>query len=301
MFRKVIRAITPNPLDMMLKKNSDAKNILLAWNRGLGDIALGLYAIIYRIKKRIPDANITFITRENLISGFSLLEDIEVIVANKWKRYHQYDVKETLKSLGVDVNKYDLIIEQPDPTYWVKWQHKTLVPRLKWDNQYDTLSQSFGLDDKNIYVGIQPSSETNYGLWRNWPKDRWDNLFCLLSKNKNVKIILLGYEKITSFLHDNVIDLRGKTNLFELLSIIKNKCHALVLPDSGVLSMAYYLDVNYKIKVISLWAEKNHGILKQGVDSPNRLLLHVPLVSNKKDITQILAKDVMRELNNIIN
>ena len=32
---------------------------MLFWNRGLGDIALGLYAIVHRIRESIPDAKIT--------------------------------------------------------------------------------------------------------------------------------------------------------------------------------------------------------------------------------------------------
>jgi ADP-heptose:LPS heptosyltransferase len=59
-------------LDWKLKKMASRgeRKILLAWNRGLGDIALGLYAIIQRIREFIPDAEITFLIRENLQEGF---------------------------------------------------------------------------------------------------------------------------------------------------------------------------------------------------------------------------------------
>lgn len=57
------------------------KKILLGWNRGLGDIALGLYAMVQRIREIVPNAEITFVVRENLRDGFSMLEGVKTIVA----------------------------------------------------------------------------------------------------------------------------------------------------------------------------------------------------------------------------
>ncbi len=71
MFKKLYRKFGPNPLDQMLKKQS-GKKILIFWNRGLGDIALGLFAIVHRIREFIPDSQITFLTRPNLRDGFLL-------------------------------------------------------------------------------------------------------------------------------------------------------------------------------------------------------------------------------------
>ncbi|MFA6501197.1 MAG: hypothetical protein WCT85_00250 [Parachlamydiales bacterium] len=72
MLKKIIRKIRSNPLDKILskaKKNNN-KSFLLAWNRALGDVSLGLYAIVHRIKEYIPDAQITFIIREDLKDAF---------------------------------------------------------------------------------------------------------------------------------------------------------------------------------------------------------------------------------------
>jgi UDP-N-acetylglucosamine pyrophosphorylase len=90
-----------------------------------------------------------------------------------------------------------------------------------------------------------------------------------------------------------LIDLRGKTTLFELLSIIQHRCSALVLPDSGILSMAYYLDVSFPIRVVSLWADPRHGILKQNVSSPNPQLVHIPLVGEHRDLSTVSADQVV--------
>ena len=46
MFRTLTKHFLPNPFDWKLKRAAKrgAKTVLLGWNRGLGDIALGLFA-----------------------------------------------------------------------------------------------------------------------------------------------------------------------------------------------------------------------------------------------------------------
>jgi UDP-N-acetylglucosamine/UDP-N-acetylgalactosamine diphosphorylase len=282
----------------MLKRcaRRGGKRILIGWNRGLGDIALGLYAIVQRAREYIPDAEIVFLTRENLRDGFSLLEGVTALIDPEWKRGQPNDVRASLRKMGIDPKSFDLIIEKPSPTDWVRWQRGKVVPRLKWNRANDDLWKRFGLSDEFTYIGVQAVAETNYGLWRNWPIERWRELFDRLGKFEKVKILLFGFGNDPQFPHHNVIDLRGKTNLFELLSIIKNRCRALILPDSGVLSMAYYLDENFPIQVISLWGDPNHGVLKQAVSSPNRLLNHEPLVGRLRDLSTVSVQDVISRL-----
>ena len=92
-----------------------------------------------------------------------------------------------------------------------------------------------------------------------------------------------------------MIDLRGRTSLFDLLSIVKNRCRAVILPDSGLLAMIYYLDESFPIEVISLWADPYQGVLKQNVASPNPQLVHRPLIGLLKDLSTLTADTVMRE------
>lgn len=289
MFRTLARLFLPNPLDWMLKRTArkGGKKVLLGWNRGLGDIALGLYAIVQRIREFIPDAEITFITRENLRDGFSLLEGVKVEVAPDWKRAEAASIPLELKK------QFDLVIEKPSPTDWVQWQRGKVVPRLKWNPSHDSLYEKWGL--KGIFVGVQVSAETHYGLWRNWPLPRWQELFDQLEK-RGVQVLLFGFGKEPQFANKNIVDLRGKTTLFELLSIIKNRCFALVLPDSGISSMTYYLDASFPLRLITLWADPNHGILKQNVASPNPQLIHRPLIGEKRDLSTVQVEAVLREL-----
>lgn len=295
MFRTLARTFLPNPLDWRLKRcaRKKGKKILIGWNRGLGDLALGLYAIIQRTREIIPDADITFLTRENLRDGFTLLENVQTIIASNWKRGQRPQIKETLIQLGFDPKSFDLIIENPSPTDWVRWQRGKVIPRLKWNPAHDQLWKKYSLPEGSTYIGVQVVAETNYGLWRNWPLERWEELFQRLRVFQKIKIVLFGFGDTPHFSGANVIDLRGQTSLFELLSLIQHRCDHLILPDSGILSMAYYLDINFPIQVISLWADSNQGILKQAVASPNGQLVHVPLIGQLHNLSSISVDQVL--------
>lgn len=298
MFRTFSRKFLPNRLDWMLKRlaKRGGKTILLCWNRGLGDIPLGIAAIVHRIYYFVPDATIHVLTRSNLEQGFSLLKGVKVHIDPAWKRGEENDWKRSLVKLGLAEELFDLVISRPLPTDWCSWQHKTFIPRLSWSSEYDSLYKSFGLEDGFFYIGVQVEAETTYGLWRNWPQKCWHDFFDLLAKRGNVRVLLFGYEKKQFFPHPMVIDLRGRTNLLELLSIIKNRCSALVLPDSGILSFSYYLDVVFPIRLISLWGDPRHGILKQGVSSPNPQLIHTPLVAKERDLSTVSPSMVVDAL-----
>ncbi len=298
MFRTVARLILPNRLDSLCRRAAKRgdKKVLLAWNRGLGDIALGLYAVVHRIRSLVPGAEISFLVRENLIDGFSLLEGVQAFAARGWKRGEPYDVEASLREIGRDPKEFDWIIPWPNPTDWVRWQHGTLVPRLFWNPLHDDLWKKFGLEEGLVYIGAQASAETNYGLWRNWPENRWREFFDALRQYPNARVILFGFGKEPRYESGQIIDLRGKTTLFELLSILKNRCSHLIAPDSGVLSMAYYLDQPFPLQIVSLWADPKHGILKQNVASPNPLLVHRPLIGAHRDSGAIEAKTVLETL-----
>ncbi|NGX34324.1 MAG: putative uridylyltransferase [Candidatus Anoxychlamydiales bacterium] len=278
MLRKIKRKIQKNPLDTLLKKakKNNKKKILLAWNRALGDISLGLFAVVFRIKEYIPDAKITFLIREDLSSGFELLDGVDFIKVSFWRRYVPFDIYQTLNLLNIDHKKYDVIIDKVDPNYWVKWQRSILTPTLKWNKAFDLLSDKFDLPENKIIIAIQPSIETKHSPWREYPKTYFDSLF--LKANKDIVFVLLGTEKKQNFDFENVIDLRGKTTLLEVLSILKNRCDYFISLDSGILSLFYYLDIDTPIKLIALWGSKDVGVIKQNVKSPNRNLLYIPLV-----------------------
>jgi UDP-N-acetylglucosamine/UDP-N-acetylgalactosamine diphosphorylase len=93
-----------------------------------------------------------------------------------------------------------------------------------------------------------------------------------------------------------VIDLRGQTTLAEMLTLIKQYCSWLVVPDSGVLSLTYFLDCAFPLKIVSLWADPRQGILKQNVASPNPHLGHTPLIAPHGELSQVAVDQVMNAL-----
>ncbi|KPK32635.1 MAG: hypothetical protein AMS24_03700 [Chlamydiae bacterium SM23_39] len=283
MFKKFIRKIRKNPLEVIIKKakRKNKKRFLLCWNRGLGDIPLGLYAICKKIKENIANAKITFLIREDLKEGFYLFKEADFIIAKGWERGIFYKLP--------NLNGFDIIIKNPDPNYWVKWQIGKITPKLNWKNSLDNLYEKFNLTEKD-YIGVQVISDTTHSPWRDWPQYKWESFF---KKIKNKKIIIFGKKIDKKFDFSNILDLRGKTSFLDVLSIIKNRCSKVVLPDGGILSILYYLDIDFPIKIISLWCDIQ-GILKQNVSSPNKKLIHIPIY--KKTMDDIKVEEVLKYL-----
>ncbi len=278
MLRKLKRKIKKNPLDALLKKakKNNKKTFLLAWNRALGDISLGLFAVVYRIYEYIPDAKITFLIREDLKDGFELLDGIDFIKVSFWRRYLPFDIYHTLKLLKIDHKKYDVILDRVDPNYWVKWQISTLTPKLVWKSKFDRLADKFDIAKDKIVIAVQPCIETKHSFWRAYPIKYFKELF--LKANKDIVFVLLGTEKKEIFDFKNILDLRGKTTLLEVLCILKNKCDYFISLDSGILSLFYFLDIDFPIKLIALWGSMDVGVIKQKVKSPNKHLMYLPLI-----------------------
>lgn len=300
MFRTFRRKFLPNPFDVMIRKvaKKGGTKFLLVWNRGLGDIALGLYAMVLKIRQMVPNAEITFLTRQDLFEGFSLLENVNTIIDPQMKRGSNYDISDAFIRLKLDDKLFDLIIEKPSPSDWVTWQRGTVVPKLKFSTEFLFLHEKFQLSEQYTYIAVQPVIETTYGTWRNWPLSSWMDLLDRLEKFPTVKVVLVGSQKLGDFPQRNIIDLRGETSLFELLSLICQKFDKMILQDSGILSMAYYLDYRFPLDLISLWADPNHGILKQNVASPNPDLQHFPCIAPEKDLATLSVDSVMDKIFN---
>lgn len=286
-----------NPFDSLLKKarNAGHRRILICWNRGLGDIPLGLYALVHRIRHFIPEARITFATRPDLADGLKMLNGVSVLIDSEWKRGVSFDLDKTLLKSGFSPSDFDVILQRPDPTRWLMWQIGKLVPKLSWDPKWDALHEHFVLDPDKKYIGVHVQTETQYAYEKNWPVAHWQEFFQAAGK-KGLNILLFGFSQNPIFEGQNIVDLRAKTSLFEMLSLIKNRCRYLLVPDSGVLSITYYIDAPFPIDVVSLWADPRQGVLRQKVSSPNPLLRHSPLIAKDKDLRTIPVQTVMDSL-----
>jgi ADP-heptose:LPS heptosyltransferase len=259
MLKHLWKRYGPNSFDRLLKgaQKDKKKRFLICWNRGLGDIPLGLYALNHRIRTFIPDAKICYVTRCDLADGFKMLEDVSVIPDAQCKRGKIVDLDAILAARKLQRSDFDVIVERPDPSRWLLWQLGKLIPRLIWNPSWDALSDRFALSKEKVYIGVHVQTETNYAYEKNWPHLLWRLLFDRLIREKDVQILLFGFSPTPAFEEKGICDLRGKTSLPEMLSIIKNYCRFLVVPDSGVLSMTYYMDVSFPIDIVSLWADPN--------------------------------------------
>ena len=297
MIKHLWRKYGLNPFDSQLKKakNAGHRRFLICWNRGLGDIPLGLYALNHRIRHFIPDAQVTFATRSDLADGFKMLGGVLTLIDPEWKRGTPFNLEKTLSKSGLSTSDFDVVLQSPDPTRWLMWQIGKLTPKLSWDNQWDALHERFVLDPSKKYIGVHVQTETSYAYEKNWPVAHWEEFFQAAGK-KGLNVLLFGFSQNPIFEGDNIVDLRGKTSLFEMLSLIKNRCRYLVVPDSGVLSITYYIDVPFEIDVVSLWADPRQGVLRQKVASPNPHLRHRPLIASNKDLRTITVQTVMDAL-----
>ena len=295
MLRKIKRKIKKNPLDTILKKakKENKKTFLLAWNRALGDISLGLFAVVYRIYEYIPDAKITFLIREDLSGAFELLDGTDFIKVSFWQRYVPFDIYHTLNLLNIDHKKYDVIIDRVDPNYWVKWQISTITPKLKWKKDFDVLADKFNLPKNKIVIAVQPSIETKHSPWREYPIKYFKELFS--KAQSDTVFVLLGTENREKFDSENILDLRGKTTLLEALSILKNRCDYFISLVSWLLSLFYYLDIDSPMKLIALWGSKDVGVIKQNVKSPNKNLMYLPLVF-EKGLQNLKPDELIKEI-----
>lgn len=300
MIRRLLRKVRGNEFERILARASarGGRRCLVYWNRGLGDIPLGLYALFRRVREALPGAEIAVLTRADLGAAFELLGVERVIIDPALVRDEHEGFRRACERAGVSPRDFDVVLEWPDPTEWVAWQLGTVVPRLALKPEHGALWRNFPLDDGRTYVAAHVSTETAqyYGYVKDWPVESWRELFAALEAEAGVGCILLGHARSPRFDQAGIVDLRGETTLLEMLSVLRNRCRVLVAPDGGVLTMAYYLDAAFPLTVVSLWSDPRQGILKQAVASPNPQLVHVPLVGEGEDVRRIPVAEVLRHV-----
>ena len=280
--KNFLRKVRPNRLTQELKRfeRNRGKHVYVVWNRGLGDVPLGLAAFVDLFYKKLPNAKLTFITRKDLQEVFQMLP-VSVLASSKMKRGQKLLQEELQKELGISLQENDLFIDWLDPTRQLAWQLGNFIPRLHWKEEYDALLNSFPINAERPIIGLHLDSETGhlYSYEKNWPQKSWEILIELFLEKTDCEILLFGMKPMHANLPERVHDLRGKTSFLELLSILKNQVDVFVAPDSGILSTVFYVNAEYPLHVISLWADPLQGVLRQNVSSPNSMLKHTPLLS----------------------
>jgi hypothetical protein len=275
---------------MRRARNRASPRVLLYWNRGLGDIALGLCALIERIRGEFSAAQISVITRSDLQQAFAMTAVDQVLVWPGLARGDRDGFSRSCAALHVGPSGYDIVLDRPDPTGWLAGGLGRFVPRLRWPAQWNALADRFAAirTDRPVIVA-HVSSETGqfYGYVKDWPGESWRELFARIGDRHAVQWVLVGHAQPQAFDRPDVLDLRGATSLPEVLSILRNRTRILVAVDSGILSLVFYVDQQFPLQVVSLWSDPRQGVLKQAVASPNALLRHCPLVGDDEDVRRL--------------
>jgi hypothetical protein len=266
---------------------------VFGWNRGLGDIALGLVPLFARIREMDAASRITVFTRSDLREPFALTGADAVHVVPGLARGTPLDLATVARGAGIALPADAVLLADPDPTRWLDGQRQSHPPALRWDARWNALADPL-VAPGGIAIGAHVSSETAqyYGYVKDWPAAAWRSLFARFRARSGVRWVLFGNEATPAFDQDNVVDLRARTSFLALLATIRNRCRILVAPDSGVLTAAYYLAEDFPLDVVSLWSDPRQGVLKQGCPSPNPRLRHVPLLGRGEDVRNLAVDEV---------
>ncbi len=273
---------------------------VFGWNRGLGDIALGLVPLFDRIRARVPGARIVVFTRPDLEDAFRLTGIETIYSLPGLVRGAPIDAARMADFGGASSVANAVVFPDPDPTRWLERRRQDHCPSLRWNAAWNSLADRLlPIQRGELLIGAHVTSETahHYDYVKDWPAASWQALFTRFAGVSNVRWVLFGNVAATAFASRNITDLRGRTSFLELLALIRTRCRILVAPDSGVLTAAYYLAQDFPLEIISLWSDPRQGILKQGCPSPNPRLRHTALQGSADDVRNLTIDTVESAVN----
>jgi len=278
-------------------RHRGSHDYVICWNRGLGDIALGLVPLFAMIRAQDADSRIMVFTRAELTEMFMLAGVDNLHVVPDLQRGAPIDPNAAAAQAGVALSPSATVFADPDPTQWLDGRRQEVCPSLRWDPAWNARADRLlPASSREIVIGAHVNSETAqfYGYAKDWPASAWQDLFARFPATRNVRWLLFGNAPAPPFRQSNLDDLRGCTTLLDLLAVIRTRCRILVVPDSGILTAAYYLADDFPLDIVSLWSDPRQGVLKQGWPSPNRRLHHEPLQGRDEDVRNLPVDDVER-------
>lgn len=151
---------------------------------------------------------------------------------NKETQHLVITYKQLLEPLGIPLS-------QSDPALYISDEEMR--------NAKSTLQKFGAVLGKNIIVGINPGAA--YGSAKCWLPERFQSVTRHLLENPNIYVVYFGdpsgaplVNDICKDMPERVINLAGKTNLRELLALIKS-CSIFLTNDSGPMHIAAALKV----------------------------------------------------------
>ena len=136
-------------------------HFVFGWNRGLGDIALGLVPLFAQVRAAIPHARIDVFTREDLAQGMALTDCNAVHVIPELARGPAVDISRAAAAAGVVLDANALLFADPDPTRWLDGRRQVHPPVLHWNPRWDALADPLVPAAPDLLtIGAHVSSET---------------------------------------------------------------------------------------------------------------------------------------------
>ena len=112
------------------------------------------------------------------------------------------------------------------------------------------------------YVGVHVQTETNYSLRKELADCHWKECFFKIpSREQGVEAYSFWICSAPVFEGEGIVDLRGRHLFLKCSQSLKIVVDYMLLPDSGVLSIAYYIDATFPFRYrISLGRSKARSV-----------------------------------------
>jgi len=242
------------------------KRIIMNFPTNLGDVIMGL-PVLDRLHSNYPRAEISAITSpqtHNFLMRNRFIDEV-ILFDKSWK------LRAKIKFCRYLRGKYDLIADLKNSFLPVALGIGKRTPFIRrFSNKVHIVDKYLSLISK---IASKESGEKSNFVLKGSERDKWDSLeigkaiFIACSSRSSIKqypyenlkdvvsyfenkqkVVVLGQEQDRGFYKDilrqgHVIDLVGKTNIWDVFYLLKKYASLLLGVDSSITHMASYLEV----------------------------------------------------------
>src|SRR4029453_11600982 len=168
---------------------------LFFWNRGLGDIALGLVPVFARVRRDVPGARIIVVTRPELKEPFALTDADAVVTIAGLARGERVTLADLRAIAGLELDRCAAVFADPDVNRWLRGRRREFPPLLRFDPAWDAFADRLApAAAGEVYVGAHVSAETRqyYSYAKDWEPDSWRRLMASFDDAPGGRWILFG-------------------------------------------------------------------------------------------------------------
>src|SRR4029450_5312304 len=107
------------------------RDFLFFWNRGLGDIALGLVPVFARVRRDVPGARISVVTRPELKEPSAPTGADAVVTIAGLARDERVTLADLRAIAGLELDRCAAVFEDPDVNRWLRGRRAEVPPRVR--------------------------------------------------------------------------------------------------------------------------------------------------------------------------